>query len=101
MFAESNTTPRIWIRCFTTVQIRMTSRAVESRTDEGMQAATLLLEQSGRSNSPAGAPRHRVEFPEWLDVDAKNMKGTFKAMPQRSELPSNINESLVVELYSK
>jgi len=29
------------------------------------------------------------------------MKGVFKATPQRSELPSNINESLVVELYSK
>ena len=40
-------------------------------------------------------------FPEWLEVDAKNMKGVFKAMPQRSDLPSNINESLVVELYSK
>ncbi len=40
-------------------------------------------------------------FPEWLEVDAKGMKGTFKAMPQRSELPPNINESLVVELYSK
>jgi small subunit ribosomal protein S4 len=40
-------------------------------------------------------------FPEWLEVDAKAMKGTFKAMPQRSELPPNINESLVVELYSK
>jgi small subunit ribosomal protein S4 len=40
-------------------------------------------------------------FPEWLEVDAKNLKGTFKAMPQRSELPPNINESLVVELYSK
>ena len=40
-------------------------------------------------------------FPEWLEVDAKAMKGTFKAMPQRSELPANINESLVVELYSK
>lgn len=40
-------------------------------------------------------------FPEWLEVDAKNMKGVFKALPQRSELPSNINESLVVELYSK
>jgi small subunit ribosomal protein S4 len=39
--------------------------------------------------------------PEWLEVDAKNLKGVFKAMPQRSELPSNINESLVVELYSK
>jgi small subunit ribosomal protein S4 len=40
-------------------------------------------------------------FPEWLEVDAKNMKGMFKAMPQRAELPANINESLVVELYSK
>jgi small subunit ribosomal protein S4 len=29
------------------------------------------------------------------------MKGTFKALPARSDLPSTINESLVVELYSK
>jgi small subunit ribosomal protein S4 len=29
------------------------------------------------------------------------MKGTYKAMPQRSELPATINESLVIELYSK
>jgi small subunit ribosomal protein S4 len=40
-------------------------------------------------------------FPEWLQVDSKAMKGVFKAMPQRSELPATINESLVVELYSK
>jgi len=40
-------------------------------------------------------------FPEWVEVDTKAMKGVFKAVPQRSELPSNINESLVVELYSK
>ena len=40
-------------------------------------------------------------FPEWLEVDAKALKGMFKARPQRSELPSTINESLVVELYSK
>jgi small subunit ribosomal protein S4 len=40
-------------------------------------------------------------FPEWLDVDAKAMKGTFKAQPQRSELPATINEHLIVELYSK
>ena len=38
---------------------------------------------------------------EWLEVDAKALKGIFKARPQRSELPSSINESLVVELYSK
>jgi small subunit ribosomal protein S4 len=40
-------------------------------------------------------------FPEWVEVDAKAMKGKFKALPARSDLPSNINESLVVELYSK
>ncbi|MCE2999683.1 MAG: 30S ribosomal protein S4, partial [Betaproteobacteria bacterium] len=40
-------------------------------------------------------------YPEWIEVDAKALKGTFKARPQRSELPSTINESLIVELYSK
>ncbi len=40
-------------------------------------------------------------IPEWVDVDAKKMTGTFKSMPERSDLPSDINESLVVELYSK
>jgi len=40
-------------------------------------------------------------FPEWVDVDVKGLKGTFKALPQRAELPANINESLVIELYSK
>ena len=40
-------------------------------------------------------------FPEWIEVDVKAMKGRFKALPVRSELSSNINESLVVELYSK
>ncbi|HEU0187024.1 MAG TPA: 30S ribosomal protein S4 [Gallionellaceae bacterium] len=40
-------------------------------------------------------------FPEWIDMDAKAMKGTFKALPQRSELSATINEHLIVELYSK
>lgn len=40
-------------------------------------------------------------FPDWVDVDAKAMKGTFKSVPERSELPPDINENLVVELYSK
>jgi len=40
-------------------------------------------------------------FPEWLDVDTKAMKGIFKAAPDRTDLPSDINESLVVALYSK
>ncbi|WP_332675805.1 30S ribosomal protein S4 [Aromatoleum sp.] len=40
-------------------------------------------------------------FPEWLEVDVKAGKGIFKAYPQRAELPPTINESLVVELYSR
>lgn len=40
-------------------------------------------------------------IPEWLDVDLKAMKGTFKSVPERNDLPSEINESLVVALYSK
>ena len=40
-------------------------------------------------------------FPEWVTVDVKEAKGTYKARPERSELPSTINENLVVELYSK
>jgi small subunit ribosomal protein S4 len=40
-------------------------------------------------------------IPEWLQVDTKGLKGTYKAMPTRTELPSTINESLIIELYSK
>jgi len=40
-------------------------------------------------------------FAEWLDVDAKKLEGVFKAKPERSELPAEIQEQLVVELYSK
>jgi small subunit ribosomal protein S4 len=38
---------------------------------------------------------------EWLDIDKKIMKVIYKSIPERSELPSDINEHLVVELYSK
>lgn len=40
-------------------------------------------------------------FPEWLEVDVKTFTGTFKSAPVRDDLPATINESLVVELYSK
>lgn len=38
---------------------------------------------------------------EWLSMDFKGMKGTYKAVPERSDLPSEIDESLVIALYSK
>ena len=39
--------------------------------------------------------------PAWIEVDAKKFSGVFKAMPERSDLPTDINEALIVELYSK
>jgi len=38
---------------------------------------------------------------EWLEVDSKKLTGTFKACPERSDLSAEINEHLIVELYSK
>ena len=40
-------------------------------------------------------------LPEWVEVDSKGMSGTFKRLPDRVELPAEINEQLIVELYSK
>jgi small subunit ribosomal protein S4 len=61
--------------------------AEKARAQLRIKAAVQAAEQRG--------------FPEWIEVDAKAMKGTYKAKPQRSELPATINEHLIVELYSK
>jgi small subunit ribosomal protein S4 len=39
--------------------------------------------------------------PSWVEVDAKKMAGVLKSLPERADLPSDINENLIVELYSK
>ncbi|MCM2681411.1 30S ribosomal protein S4 [Echinimonas agarilytica] len=41
------------------------------------------------------------EKPTWLEVDAGKMEGTYKRHPERSDLSADINEQLIVELYSK
>ncbi len=43
----------------------------------------------------------QIGFPDWVDVDVKNVKGVFKSQPERGDLPADIDESLVVALYSK
>jgi small subunit ribosomal protein S4 len=43
----------------------------------------------------------QIGFPEWVEVNTKKMEGIFKSVPERSDLPPDINEQLVVELYSK
>lgn len=41
------------------------------------------------------------EKPTWIEVDNKKMEGTFKRVPERTDLSADINEQLIVELYSK
>lgn len=61
--------------------------AEKSREQLRIKSAVEIAEQRG--------------FAEWLTVDPKKLEGTFKALPERSELPAEIQEQLVVELYSK
>ncbi|CAI3791389.1 MULTISPECIES: 30S ribosomal protein S4 [unclassified Rheinheimera] len=41
------------------------------------------------------------EKPTWIEIDSKKMEGVFKRVPERSDLSADINEQLIVELYSK
>jgi small subunit ribosomal protein S4 len=40
-------------------------------------------------------------MPSWVSVDKTKMEGTFKALPDRSDFASDVNENLIVELYSR
>lgn len=59
----------------------------KSKNQLRINAALELAEQKG--------------FASWLEVDSKKKEGVFKAIPERAELPSELNENLIVELYSK
>ena len=54
----------------------------------------------GRIQEAQELAKQRV-LPEWLEVSPGEFKGTVKRNPERSEMPMEINESLIVELYSK
>jgi small subunit ribosomal protein S4 len=43
----------------------------------------------------------QIGFPAWVEVAADKCEGTFKKTPDRDEFASDINESLIVELYSR
>ena len=47
------------------------------------------------------AMAQQVGLPEWLEVNEKEMRGVFKSVPSRDDILPDINENLVVELYSK
>lgn len=58
-----------------------------ARKQQRIQDSIALTEQYG--------------FPGWVEVDAEKMEGVLKSLPEREDLPPDINEQLVVELYSK
>jgi len=49
----------------------------------------------------AMALAEQIGLPGWVDVNSSKFEGVFKALPDRGDLPPDINEQLVVELYSK
>jgi small subunit ribosomal protein S4 len=65
---------------------------------------TVELDEKARGQLRVKAALEAAEsrgFPEWIEIDAKAGKGVFKSYPARTDLPATINESLVVELYSR
>lgn len=57
-------------------------------------------QSQGRVKSAVDLAQQRG-FVDWIDVDVKKFSGVFKSRPERAELPQDINEHLIVELYSK
>lgn len=51
--------------------------------------------------SSALSVAEQLGFPEWIEVNTQALSGTFKRLPERDELPAELSENLVVELYSK
>jgi small subunit ribosomal protein S4 len=78
---------------------RVNIPSYQVRPNDLIEIATSSREQLRIKASLEAAGQRGI--PEWLDVDVKAMKGTFKTVPERNDLPSEINESLVVALYSK
>jgi len=78
---------------------RVNIPSYQVRPNDLIEIATSSREQLRIKASLEAAGQRGI--PEWLGVDVKAMKGTFKSVPERNDLPSEINESLVVALYSK
>jgi small subunit ribosomal protein S4 len=78
---------------------RVNIPSYQARPGDVIEVAGKAKEQLRiKAAAEAAASRH---IPEWMEVDSKGLKGTFKALPVRTDLPQTINESLIIELYSK
>ena len=87
--------------CSITVNGKVAERAVGAAARAGDVVATTDKAKSQLRIQDALQLAEKVGFPSWVQVDPKKMTGTFKGAPDRSEFGQDINENLVVELYSK
>ncbi len=78
---------------------RVNIPSYQVRTGDVIEVAAKAKSQL-RIKAAAEATESRG-VPEWLEVDAKALKGTLKSLPARADLPSTVNESMIIELYSK
>jgi small subunit ribosomal protein S4 len=79
---KTNNVPSVWVKAGDVVAVNEGAKT-QLRIVDALQLA------------------EKIGFPSWVEVDVKKMAGTFKGAPDRSEFGQDINESLVVELYSK
>ncbi|OGI41175.1 MAG: 30S ribosomal protein S4 [Candidatus Muproteobacteria bacterium RBG_16_62_13] len=78
---------------------RVTVASYQVRPNDVLEIGAKSKEQLRVKASLEAAEQRGI--PDWLEVDTKAMKGVFKRAPERTDLPSEINEALVVALYSK
>jgi small subunit ribosomal protein S4 len=74
--------PSLMVKAGDVISIREKSKK-QGRIADSLQ----LAEQSG--------------FPQWVTVDPKKMEGVFKQVPDRADVAQDVNESMIVELYSR
>ncbi|MGL4574631.1 MAG: 30S ribosomal protein S4 [Burkholderiaceae bacterium] len=79
---QSVNIPSLMVKAGDTIAIREKSKK-QGRVADSLQ----LAEQSG--------------FPQWVSVDPKKMEGVFKQVPDRADVAQDVNESMIVELYSR
>ena len=100
-FATSRSEARQLVRHNT---VTVNGKKVNIPTYQVKPSDVVAVSEKGRSQLRIQAALDMAQqrgFPDWIDVDVSKMQGVFKSKPERSDLPAEINEHLIVELYSK
>jgi small subunit ribosomal protein S4 len=100
-FATSRSEARQLVRHNT---VTVNGKKVNIPTYQVKPSDMVAVSEKGRSQLRIQAALDMAQqrgFPDWIDVDVSKMQGVFKSKPERSDLPAEINEHLIVELYSK